>query len=760
LPRMSEKLHFSNLIMGIIFIIIVTVLLAGIWANYESSKNNFEANANRLHAITESYINNSFRMIDAGLTIYDNTYNDKMRDAFVIVMEEYNRSDGEPSLIDLKSLKTRIGGMDIYIINKQNIIEHTTNPGDLGLNFSIIYPDFAEYLNVIRNTSGFYPDRVVQDWTKGILTKYSYMPTPDHQYIIELGLISDKFAGERMVVQYSDVVDDIMVFNPYLEDVLLFQKQKRLVYNTSYIPTPEESAMLDYLLMENRTTQVVRDQALQKTIIWIPVDLRSPEYPADMSIFSKLTYDDSILSGELRQMALLHGFTAMLVLLLGGFIAFMVSRKLSKPIEQLAADVDAITAGDLNHPIRQVQGYELSNLAEKTRIMVERLKEQIRKREASEQRFMDLVQFLPIGVFESDLDGNVTFANPAAFELFGSDFNNSFHGINIFSSIIRQDLDRAKEIYTAIIRGEKTVGSEYTCLRKDGTFFPVLAYIAPRSENGAVIGVRGSVVDVSRLKQIEAEVRLLNVELEKRVAQRTFELEEATDELKAFTYSVSHDLRAPLRAIDGFSALLSIKVESRLEPDEREYFEKIRQTVLYMYDLIESLLYLSHLNWQELVREDFSPTHLISDVVSSVKEQNPDSNVIIIVDELPSCYGDMMMIRQVFTNLINNAVKFSRKRSDPRVEIGAIKDGTGTVYFVRDNGIGFDMALADQIFKPFFRLVRTDQFEGSGVGLAIVYRIIRRHGGKIWAESTPGAGTTFFFTIPPHEDIMMQNSSE
>ncbi|NLW76474.1 MAG: hypothetical protein GXY18_08640, partial [Methanomicrobiales archaeon] len=435
MPSISEKLHFSYLIMGILFIIIVSVLLVGIWANYESSKNNLEANAYRLHAITESYINNSFRMIDAGLTIYDNTFNEDMQDAFVIVMDAYNQSGGDPSRMDLESLKSRIRGMDIYIFDSQSIIKYTTNPSDLNLDLSVVSPDYHVWLQSIRNTSGFYPDRVCQNYVEGVLTKYSYMPTPDHQYIIELGLVSDKFAGERMVVQYSDVVGDIRALNPYLEDVLLFQSQKRLVYNTSYIPTPEESAMLDYLLKENRTTQVVRDPMFKKTIIWIPVDLRNQEYPADMSIFSKLTYDDSLLSGELRQLAILHGFTAMLVLLLGGVIAFMVSRRISKPIEQFASDVDAIAAGDLNHTIQPVHGYELSNLAKKTGIMVERLKEQIRKREASEQRFMDLVQLLPVGVFESDPDGNITFANPAAFELYGSNLYTSFQGINIFSSI-------------------------------------------------------------------------------------------------------------------------------------------------------------------------------------------------------------------------------------------------------------------------------------------------------------------------------------
>ena len=178
--------------------------------------------------------------------------------------------------------------------------------------------------------------------------------------------------------------------------------------------------------------------------------------------------------------------------------------------------------------------------------MVDRLKEQIRQREASEQRFADLVQLLPLAVFETDLDGNVTFANPAALESPRPRLDDLRRGLDIFSVIAPEDRARAKGSFTAILEGGETVGSEYTGIRSDGSTFSMLAHTAARYEDGAVAGVRGSIVDISRLKQIEAEMRRLNAELEERVAQRTRELE-------AFTYSVSHDLRAPLRAIDGYS---------------------------------------------------------------------------------------------------------------------------------------------------------------------------------------------------------------
>jgi two-component system sensor histidine kinase BarA len=285
----DRGIPFSYLLMGIIFLIIIILALAGIWINYENSEHSLRENADRLRIMTESHLENSIRMIDTGLKLYDNSYNDQMRNAFVVAMMEYNRTGGDPSVMDLKGLKERIGGMEIHVIDDRCVIAYASTPADVGLDFAVIYPDFCVYLNNIRNTSGFYPDRVVMNWQTGTLTKYSYMPTPDHQYILELGMRSERFSDERMNLEYSDIVEEVRSFNPYLQEVLLFQKQKRLVYNTSYVPTAEESAMLDYILWENRTSQVVRDTERGRTIFWQVIDLRDPDYAADKSIFAKLT---------------------------------------------------------------------------------------------------------------------------------------------------------------------------------------------------------------------------------------------------------------------------------------------------------------------------------------------------------------------------------------------------------------------------------------------------------------------------------------
>lgn len=741
------KLPFSYLLMGILFFTIIVIVLAGIYINYENSGNNLRENADRLRVMTESHIDRSFELIDAGLKLYDTAYNNEMQKAFPVVMAEYNRTGGDPSLMNLEALKADIGGLDIYVINDRCIIECSTVPADVGLDFAVIYPDFCIYLHQIQNTSGFYPDRVVRDWTTGTLTKYSYMPTPDHRYILELGLHAEQFSGERQQIRYRDIIDEVREFNPYLEEVILFQKQKRVIGNSSYKPTAEDRAMLDYILWENRTSQEIKRPDLGRTIFWEVIDLRDPDYAADMSIFAKLTYNDDLLAGELNRLRILHALAGLLLLSSGALIAIVVSRKISRPIEQLMEDVDAIAGGDLDHPVHPVPGYEFSTLAESIRIMVERLKDHIRQCKAGEARFIDLVQLLPQGVFETDSLGNVTFANSTAFEVFGYTPGDLEQGINILDMMIPEDRLEAKTKFQAVLQGEKSRGSEYTGLKKDGSTLPIIVYTSASFQDGRVTGARGTIVDISRLKEVEEEIRKLNADLERRVVDRTAALEEANREMEAFTYSVSHDLRAPLRAIDGFSYILAITAGSRLDEREQHYVAALRKNVKQMDSLITGLLTLSRIGRQELNREWIAPEPLVREVIAELREQFPERTIDVAIGDLPPCSADPVMLRQVYMNLIGNAVKFTRDVQEPRIVIGATGTGAETVYYVRDNGVGFDMRYAERLFEPFQQLHTTEGYEGEGIGLAIVARIIRRHGGSIWANGEPGKGATFSFTL-------------
>ncbi len=247
--------------------------------------------------------------------------------------------------------------------------------------------------------------------------------------------------------------------------------------------------------------------------------------------------------------------------------------------------------------------------------------------------------------------------------------------------------------------------------------------------------------------QAENAVKLLNSELEQRVMFRTAQLEASNKELEAFSYSVSHDLRAPLRAINGFARILLDDYSSVLDEEGKRILHILRENALNMSKLIDDLLAFSRLQRQELLRNTVNMNELVYEVYHELSALEPSGNIQCTIHPLPEVTGDESMIRQVWRNLIGNAIKFSLPREQRIIEIGSMKKEGSTVYYVKDNGVGFDMKYAGKIFGVFQRLHSAAEFEGTGVGLAIVQRIINRHNGRIWTESEPGAGACFYFTL-------------
>jgi PAS domain S-box-containing protein len=377
------------------------------------------------------------------------------------------------------------------------------------------------------------------------------------------------------------------------------------------------------------------------------------------------------------------------------------------------------------------------DITEKKR-MEEELKE-------SEKKFKELTVLLPQVVFETDIHGRIVYANQFAFDFFGYSDEEFNKGIYVHQIVNPQDRELITENFMRSLSGEKMYGSEYEVFRKDGTSIQAIVYSVPIIRDGNAIGLRGVLVDITRLKKIEAEITRLNTELEQRITERTRELKAANQELESFSYSVSHDLRAPLRAIDGFSYILLARTD--LPDDVRTQMLKVRQNVMQMDNLINALLNFSRMSRQQLQKEDIRPENLVRDVFEELGQEQEGRTIRITIGSLPPCRGDPSLVRQVFFNLISNALKFTRKRDTAEIEIGSFRLGNQTVYTVRDNGIGFDMQYADKIFTVFQRLHNSQEYEGTGIGLAIVRRIIDRHGGRIWVESAVDQGTTFFFTL-------------
>jgi signal transduction histidine kinase/DNA-binding response OmpR family regulator len=244
------------------------------------------------------------------------------------------------------------------------------------------------------------------------------------------------------------------------------------------------------------------------------------------------------------------------------------------------------------------------------------------------------------------------------------------------------------------------------------------------------------------------QLRSMNQDLERRVQERTLELEASNADLEAFSYSVSHDLRAPLRAIDGFCQILVSDHARDLSDEARDFLAKVCAAVARMQNLIDDLLHLARFSRQPLETQRIRMTDLTRRVASSLEDQNRDRRVQLKLADLPDCQGDSSLLEQVWTNLLSNAFKFTATRDPASVEVGSFMQDDQQVYFVRDNGVGFDMQYADKLFGVFQRMHTQAQFPGTGIGLSIVHRIIRRHGGRTWAESRPQQGTTLFFSLP------------
>jgi signal transduction histidine kinase/DNA-binding response OmpR family regulator len=245
-----------------------------------------------------------------------------------------------------------------------------------------------------------------------------------------------------------------------------------------------------------------------------------------------------------------------------------------------------------------------------------------------------------------------------------------------------------------------------------------------------------------------SQLRGINQELERRVLERTRDLEASNADLEAFSYSVSHDLRSPLRAVEGFCEAFITDYGHGLAPEGRGLLDKVMAGAGRMHRLIDDLLHLARFSRQPLETRTVYLADVVQRVAQALEQQRQGRDVELLVKELPPCQGDPALLEHVFTNLLSNALKFTAGRSPARIEIGALRFGAEQAYYIRDNGVGFDMKYAERLFGVFQRLHTQKEFPGTGIGLSIVHRIIKRHGGRTWAEAQLGQGATIYFTLP------------
>ena len=362
-----------------------------------------------------------------------------------------------------------------------------------------------------------------------------------------------------------------------------------------------------------------------------------------------------------------------------------------------------------------------------------------------ETRLAEIVESSSDAISAADLKGIVTNWNAGAEALYGYSAG-EIVGKHVSILVPEGKQEEYESLIERVKEGASVSNLETIRRAKDGSRIDVALTFSPiKDAKGGIIGYSVIARNMTERKRLESEIRMLNETLERRVAERTRELESANRELDSFSYSISHDLRAPLRALVGFTGIIQQDYASVLDADGRQLFGRIVHNAVRMGEMIDDLLRLSRLGRAALNRSPVDLNALVAEVVRTEIADHPKARVDL--DNLPTVNGDVGLLRQVFQNLLGNAFKFSAKVESPNVSIGVEAAADGPIFFVRDNGAGFDMHYSDKLFGVFQRMHQASEFPGTGVGLVIVKRIVERHGGRVWAESAPGQGATFRFTL-------------
>jgi PAS domain S-box-containing protein len=464
----------------------------------------------------------------------------------------------------------------------------------------------------------------------------------------------------------------------------------------------------------------------------------------------------------------------------GIFAAWIMSRNITRPLNQLTAAATAISQGNYSLPIsiNVDRNDELGDLAhafnimtvnvqqtqheleEKVKERTAKLSEEIKLRKISEeflrvsrQRYLLLVEEVKdYAIIMLDANGKVLLWNKGAEkikgyreeEILGKPSSFFYTEEDIKSNKPQRLLKKATK--------EGRAEDEGWRVKKDGSrFWADVVYTAIYDEDKKLIGFAKITRDITERKKLEEEQRIITTELAakvKEVAIRTLQLETSNKELEAFSYSVSHDLRTPLRAISGYSIMLKEDYEGKLDAEGDRIIRNIITNAKMMGKLIDDLLSFSRLGKKELTCTLIDMRLLATNVVNELLQNDLEKDYRININLLSPAEADPGMIKQVLANLVSNAIKYSSKKENPEIEIGSKDEDAQTIYYVKDNGVGFDMAYAGKLFGVFQRLHSQEEFEGTGVGLALVKRIIDKHNGEIWAEGLENIGATFYFSLP------------
>jgi PAS domain S-box-containing protein len=462
--------------------------------------------------------------------------------------------------------------------------------------------------------------------------------------------------------------------------------------------------------------------------------------------------------------------TLLIIILVGLTIQFvtwrLLQRYLTQPLEVLTEGIENIANGSDYHGLPAVSQADINEIVQAVNQMAHQIEERVEALRQSEDRLRQVVNSISDMIYMTEITPSGEVINhlisPHTPAMTGYPANAFIEDWNFYNHTVIYPEDRglADQQWQNLQNGISSE-TEYRLQHANGSLIWVRDSARVETVNGSrmIFGVLSNITSRKKVeedlrqetlerKMAEEELKKYQTRLEDLVFARTSDLEEANKELESFAYSISHDLRAPLRHIDGYAHIILEDYNPQLPQEVKSYLVRICNGSQTMSNLIDGLLNFSHLGRQPLTIQPVNTAWQITQVLEDLSLETAGRNIDFQIGNLPDCQADPLLLRQVFVNLLSNAIKYTREREQAVIKIGAECLNGECVFYIKDNGIGFDMAYAHKLFGVFQRLHAPNQFEGTGVGLAIVHRIILRHGGKIWAESAPDQGATFYFSLP------------
>lgn len=528
--------------------------------------------------------------------------------------------------------------------------------------------------------------------------------------------------------------------HPELEFAMIADKQGLLLAHTD--PTRHGQYLLD-LPQEAKQTLISKTPAM--------VDIAAPAILAGRHVgWARVGIGQKVYAEKLAKITrngVLYALTAIFIV---SAIVWLMGWQLTRRLYSVQETIAAVRAGNRQSRSQLTGNDEAAEMAKEFNAMLDALAERDLKLLASEEKYRRTIDTAVEGIWILGADGITGFVNARMMERLGYAAE-EITGRPITDFLFEEDkTDHLEKMLTS--HQGKPVHYTRRFRHKQGQTVWTFASASPIFDNEQRFqGLFMMFTDITDLKEAENKINELNQDLERRVVERTAELEAVIKELEGFSYTISHDLRAPLRAIDGFSRILLDEYRETLDDEGKRLLNVVRDNTVRMGQLIEDILAFTRIGRLEIALSKIDMAKLALDAFEAIKPADADAKLHLEIEAMPIVSGDRTMMHRVLTNLLSNAIKFSLCKDAVHIIIGGYLEGNEAVYYVKDNGVGFDMRYAHKLFGVSQRLHGVDEFKGSGIGLAIVKRIVTRHGGRVWAEGKVNEGATIYFTLPARE---------